>query len=154
MGRYFEEFVEGEVVDSGKRMITEGDVMNFAALTGDWNELHTSDEFARKNGFPQRIAHGAFIFAVSIGLLQSDSVRQPNLIALIGVDRLRFANPVLLGDTIRVRQTVRALNPVNLQSGVLEAAAEVLNQNDAVTVSYLAKLLVRRSGKHWQHRLA
>jgi acyl dehydratase len=146
MARFFEEQVENEVSLSAARTITEADVQSFAALTGDWNEIHTDAEFARTSRYGQRIAHGAFIFAASIGLLQGDTARQPQILAFLGVERLRFINPVFLGDTIRVRQTVRSLNVVNLESGMLEAAEEVLNQDEAVTVTYTAKFLIRRSG--------
>jgi 3-hydroxybutyryl-CoA dehydratase len=146
MPRYLEEFVENEVLLSARRTITEADVLSFAALTGDWNEIHTSEEVARESRYGQRIAHGAFIFAVSIGLLQGDKATQPHVIAFLGVERLRFVRPVFLGDTIRVRQTVRSLNPVTPESGFLEVAEEVLNQGDMITLTYIAKFLVRRSG--------
>ncbi len=42
MARYFEEFEQGEVLFSQGRTITEADVINFASLTGDWNELHVN----------------------------------------------------------------------------------------------------------------
>jgi 3-hydroxybutyryl-CoA dehydratase len=146
MFRYFEELVENEVSFSPTRTITEADVRSFAALTGDWNPLHIDEEFARRTRYGQRVAHGAFVFALSIGLLQADNARAPHILAFLGVERLRFVNPVFLGDTIRVRQTVRSLNPVNAEAGLLEAATEVLNQDETVTVSYTAKFLIRRSG--------
>lgn len=38
--------------------ITDDDVKNFGTLSGDLNPIHFNDEFARKFGFHQRIAHG------------------------------------------------------------------------------------------------
>jgi len=145
MPRHFEEFVLEEVSLSPERTITEADVQSFAALTGDRNALHLDAEAARQSRFGQRVAHGAFVFAVSVGLLQSDEQRRPHVMAFLGVERLRFVRPVFLGDSIRVRQTVRSLDPVNEESGLMEAGEEVLNQDDAVTVSYTAKFLIRRS---------
>ncbi len=107
MARYFEEYQEGEVFRSPGRTITETDVVNFSALSGDWNELHANEEFARRQYFGRRIAHGALIFSVSTGLAaQMDPSQRPDLIAFYGVDRLRFVKPVFLGDTIRLQQTV------------------------------------------------
>lgn len=144
MPRYFEEFELGEVLFSTGRTITEADVVNFAALTGDWNELHVNEEFARKGPFGQRIAHGALIFSISIGLLLSDISRRPHVIAFCSVERLRFPKPVFLGDTISAKLTVRSLDPVNKNSGFLEAAQQVFNQNEAVVLTCTTKLLVRR----------
>jgi len=119
-------------------------VRQFADLTGDRNPLHLDDEFAAQTRFGKRIVHGILVFAASIGLLQSDEGRRPHIIGFLGTDRLRFANPVFPGDQIRVRQTVRAVSPVSPDSGILEAAEEVLNQDGVVTVSYTARFLVKR----------
>ena len=145
MARYFEEFPEGEVLVSPGRTITETDVVNFAALSGDWNEIHVNEEFARQGYFGRRIAHGALIFSISTGLAaQTDRSKRPDLIAFYGIDRLRFVKPVFLGDTIRLKQTVVTLEPRDEKSGIVNLAREVWNQNDVVTLSYTAKLLVRR----------
>ena len=37
VGLYFEEFEIGDGCESVGRTITEADVVNFAALSGDWN---------------------------------------------------------------------------------------------------------------------
>lgn len=145
MARYFEEYQKGEVFVSPGRTITETDVVNFSALSGDWNELHANEEFARRQYFGRRIAHGALIFSVSTGLAaQMDPSQRPDLIAFYGVDRLRFVKPVFLGDTIRLKQTVQSLEPRDEKSGIVNLAREILNQDEAVTLSYTAKLLVRR----------
>jgi 3-hydroxybutyryl-CoA dehydratase len=145
MARYFEEFELGEVQMSPGRTITETDVVNFAALTGDWNELHVNEEFARQGYFGRRIAHGALTFAISTGLgAQTDRQRYPHLIAFYGVDHLRFVKPVFFGDTIRMKQTVELLAPRDEKSGLINLGREILNQNDVVVLSYTAKMLVRR----------
>lgn len=145
MPRYFEEIAPHEVWLSAERTFTDADVRGFAALTGDTNEIHLSDEAARAGPFGRRVAHGAFIFSVSLGLIWGDEARRPRVLALLGVERLRFVRPVFLGDRVRVRQTVRSLDPVSPESGRLEVRVDVLNQDDAVAVSYTAKLLVQRS---------
>jgi 3-hydroxybutyryl-CoA dehydratase len=145
VARYFEEFEQGELLISAGRTVTETDVVNFAGLSADWNELHVNEEFARQGHFGRRIAHGALTFAISTGLAaQTDRSQQPNLIAFYGVDRLRFVKPVYLGDTIRLKQTVQSLEPRDEKSGIVNLAREILNQNEAVVLSYTAKLLVRR----------
>ena len=145
MARYFEEFQQGEEFLSPGRTVTEADVLNFAALSGDWNELHVNEEFARSSPFGRRIAHGALIFSISTGLAgQTDPSKYPDLIAYYGVDRLRFVRPVFLGDTIRLRQTVQSLVPRDEKSGVVNILCEVIQQADALTLVYTARLLVRR----------
>ncbi len=43
-GMYFEEFVVGDKATSPTRTITEADIVAFAGLSGDYNEIHTSAE--------------------------------------------------------------------------------------------------------------
>ena len=145
MARCFEELVANEVTLSEGRTITDADVRAFAALTGDWNEIHFNDDAARQGGYERRIVHGALVFSVSLALLQSDEVRRPRIVAFLGVERLRFVSPVLSGGAILVRQTVRSLDPVSAQAGLVEAAVEVLGEDRVMRVSYSAKFLVRRA---------
>jgi len=142
--RYFEDLAERETLESAARSITAADVEAFADLTGDTNQIHLSDEFARNSRFGRRVAHGAFVFSVSLGQLWREDARRPDIIALAGIERLRFAQPTFLGDSVRVRQTLVSLSAVSSDAGLVEARHEVLNQDDVVVMSYTAKLLVRR----------
>ena len=145
MARSFEDYHEGEEFLSPGRTITETDVVNFAALSGDWNELHVNEEFARGGYFGRRIAHGALIFSIATGLAaQADPSKQPDLVAFYGVDRLRFVRPVFLGDTIRLKQTIHSLVPRDEKSGVVNVLHEVIKQDNELVLVYTAKLLVRR----------
>ncbi len=56
--KYFDEFVLGEEFITPTRTMTETDVVMFAAMSGDYNELHTSEEFGKKTQFGKRIVHG------------------------------------------------------------------------------------------------
>jgi acyl dehydratase len=46
-GKYFDDWVIGEEYVSPSRTLTETDVVIFAAMSGDYNELHTSEEFMK-----------------------------------------------------------------------------------------------------------
>jgi acyl dehydratase len=148
MSRYLDEFQPGEVLLSEGRTITEADVVRFAALTGDATGLVLIDTPAgdtAANRLAVRSAPGALIFSISTGLAAGhDRSQQPDLIAFFGVERMRFLEPVGLGDTVRLRQTVESADPINENSGLLTMAEEIVNQNEAIALRYTAKLLVRR----------
>lgn len=144
MGRYFEDFQVGEEFMTAGRTITETDIVNFAGITGDWNELHTNSEFASKTQFGQRIAHGALIFSISTGLSVRLGQTNDTVIAFYGLDRLRFVKPVFIGDTIRVRQRIEDKAERDENSGIITTLNEVLNQRGEVVLSYTAKTLVKR----------
>ncbi|HEU4996804.1 MAG TPA: MaoC/PaaZ C-terminal domain-containing protein, partial [Gemmatimonadaceae bacterium] len=143
MPRLFEELTERETLLSSERSITAADVKAFATLTGDTNDVHISDEFARNSRFGRRIAHGAYVFSVSLGQLWGETANRPDIIAIASVEKLRFAQPTFLGDRVRVRQTLVSLSAISQDAGLVEAREEVLNQDDVVVMTYTAKFLVR-----------
>lgn len=145
MSRYLDEFQPGEVLLSAGRTITETDVAQYTALTGDSARLVLTD--APAAGLAALAAPGGLVFSISTGLAAGhDRSQQPELIAFFGVERMRFLEPVVLGDTIRLKQTVESAEPVNENSGLLTMAWEIVNQNEAVALRYTAKFLVRRRG--------
>jgi acyl dehydratase len=144
MGKYYEDFEIGEEAMTAGRTITEADIVMFAGITGDWNELHTNKEFAERGPFKQRIAHGALIFSIATGLSVRLGQTGDTVIAFYGLDRLRFVKPTFIGDTIRVRQKVEAKDERDEHSGIVTMLNEVINQREEVVVSYTAKVLLRR----------
>ena len=144
MGKYFDDFEIGEESVTAGRTITETDIVNFAGITGDWNELHTNKESSARGPFKERIAHGALIFSIATGLSVRLGQTNDTVIAFYGLDRLRFVKPTFIGDTICVRQKVQEKTERDAQSGLVTFLNEVVNQRDEVVVSYTAKVLLKR----------
>jgi acyl dehydratase len=146
LGKYYEDFEIGEESRTAGRTITEADIVNFAALTGDWNEIHTNKEYAERGPFKQRIAHGALVFSVATGLSVRLGQTGDTVIAFYGLDRLRFVKPTFIGDTVWVRQKVEGKSERDEKSGIVTFLNEVFNQREEVVISYVAKVLLRRRG--------
>ncbi|MCS6806839.1 MAG: MaoC/PaaZ C-terminal domain-containing protein [Acidobacteriota bacterium] len=146
MGKFFDELEPGQEFVSAGRTITEADIINFAGLTGDWSELHVNREFADKGYFGQRIAHGALTFSISTGLAVRMGLLDDVLIAFYGIDRLRFRQPVFIGDTLWVRKRVESKEDRDEHSGLLTFATEVVNQRQQVVLSYQDKVLLKKAG--------
>jgi len=58
-GAFYEDLEVGTSYTTRSRTVTEADIVNFAGVTGDFNELHMSEEYAAKTPFGKRIAHEA-----------------------------------------------------------------------------------------------
>jgi len=131
-GLYFEEFFVGLEVTSPARTITETDVVNFAALSGDWNQLHTDVEFAKGTLFGQRIAHGLLVLSIASGLVVRLGVIEGTADAFREL-HWKFRAPVFIGDTVhlvaKVTQT-RAYRRLN--NGMVTLELKVINQRDEV----------------------
>lgn len=144
MSLYFEDFADAASVQSDDRTITEADVMAFARLTGDFMKLHTDEEYAKTTKFGERIAHGALVFSVSIGLATAMHLFDDTLIAFAGVDKLRFVAPVFLGDSVHVVKKVVERKVMGAGQGTVTFESRVLNQHGELVLAYRDRLLVKR----------
>jgi acyl dehydratase len=140
---YFEDYEVGMGLETSGRTVTEADIVNFAGLTGDWNPLHTDEEFAKKSFFGKRIAHGTLIFSITIGLLTRLGFIEESILAFYGIDKLRFTNPVFIGDTIKaVAKVVEARDKGNY--GVITLEAKTVNQRGDVVLTCQLKVAVKK----------
>ncbi|MEA3344796.1 MAG: MaoC/PaaZ C-terminal domain-containing protein [Chloroflexota bacterium] len=127
-GRYFEEFAEGYTITTPARTITEADVVNFAAFSGDWNPLHTNAEYASETPFKARIAHGLLGLAVASGLGARLGFLDGTAEAFLKLE-WKFRKPIYLGDTIHLRGEVTRTRAVrSMGGGIVVFDMKLLNQ--------------------------
>jgi 3-hydroxybutyryl-CoA dehydratase len=127
-GKYFEEFEVGTAITSPARTITEADVVMFAGLTGDYNQLHTDEEFAKTTPFGRRIAHGLLVLSYSVGLLGRLGFIEGTALAFRELT-WKFSQPVFMGDTVHVKARCRELKPMaRLGGGLVIFDLSVVNQ--------------------------
>ncbi|MCY0899263.1 MAG: MaoC/PaaZ C-terminal domain-containing protein [Firmicutes bacterium] len=149
--QYFEDYQLGAVRWTGGRTITETDIVMHAGQTGDFYPHHMDAEWAKAQEFGQRIAHGTLIFSVAVGM--TASVVNP-LAFSYGYDHVRFLQPVFIGDTLRVKVTVKEKrdHPRHPGHGVVVEALEAVNQRGAIVLVcdhlLLAQKRARGGGEH------
>jgi len=146
MGRYFEEFNTGDVIESPSRVVTAEDIETFVRLTGDNNRLHTDDAFAQSQGFPRRIAHGALVLSVATGLAWQTGILEDTTRAFRGITDWKFTLPVHPGDAIRIRGTITELKAYpRMKSGAVSIGLTVLNDaGQTVCTGSLSMLMAMR----------
>ncbi len=131
-GRYFEEFQVGDVVVSAGRTITETDVVNFAALSGDYNQIHVDAEFARNTHFGRRVAHGLLVLSIGAGLADQTGFIEGTVLAFRELT-WKFSRPVFFDDTVHLKAKVTELKPLaRLGGGTVILKVSIINQNDQV----------------------
>ena len=111
---------------SHSRTISEEDINTFAALSGDFNPVHVSEEYAKKTYFKGRIAHGT----ISIGLLSAAMAKLPGLPIFLGQD-IKFLRPVRIGDTITATAEVIEMRH---DKAILTLKNTCTNQNGEVVI--------------------
>jgi acyl dehydratase len=131
-GLYFEEFAIGDAVESVGRTVTETDIVNFASLSGDWNLIHTDAEYSAQGMFGQRVAHGLLVLSIASGQAVRLGFMEDTVLAFRGLE-WKFAKPVFIGDTVRLRVTVEDKKDMRrVGGGLITFKMEVVNQKNEV----------------------
>lgn len=144
-GRYFEDFEVGQEVVTPARTITSTDIVNFACLTGDFNEVHTNFEYCKTTPFGEPIAHGPLVYGIMGGLQYASGINDGTLIGLLGIDEWRMLGPVKHGDTIRVAQKVVEKKETSKPDrGVITFLRRCVKQDGSVVQEMKATLMYKR----------
>jgi 3-hydroxybutyryl-CoA dehydratase len=139
----FDELETGLEFTSRGRTITEADVVNFSALTGDWHPQHADAQWAASSQFGERVAHGMLVISFAVGLVPLDPER---VVALRRIADAVFKRPVKLGDTLTVQGTVEELTPMSDEVGLVTWAWKVVNQDGELACRARIEVLWRRDG--------
>jgi 3-hydroxybutyryl-CoA dehydratase len=145
---FFEDFKLGQKAVSPGRTVTETDIVMFAALSGDWSELHTNAEYMKQSVFSQRIAHGLLTLSIATGLaLRTGGRGTIDMLAFLGMDKVKFTNsPVFIGDTIRVELEIieARTSQSRPDAGILKFKNTVKNQRDEEVATWETAVMVNK----------
>lgn len=131
-GLYFEEFEPGVTLRTRGRTITEADLVQFAALTGDFNPMHTDAEYCKTSFMGQRVAHGMLTASYAVGQAYQLGILERTVLGFRGFE-MKFSAPVYIGDTIhaelRVTETKAAKR---LGGGLVTLDMRVIKQDGKI----------------------
>lgn len=146
-GLFFEEFEQGMSFMTHSRTITEADIVAFAGLSGDFNPLHTDEEFAKTTPHGSRIAHGMLSASIASGLAAQAGLFDGTTLALISANT-KFTGVVYPGDTIQLAIVVKGKRKdPDGNRGLIMVKTELLNQRGETVSEGLWTLLLK--SKNW-----
>ncbi len=141
-GLYFEEFEIGQTMRSRGRTITEADLVQFAALTGDFNPMHTDAEYSKHAFMGARVAHGMLSLSYAIGQAYQLGILERTVLGFRGLD-MKFSQPVFIGDTIHVELKVSATKPARrLGGGLVTLELRIVKQDGKIAQKGSISLLM------------
>jgi|WetSurSiteA1Bulk_404760.scaffolds.fasta_scaffold08486_2 acyl dehydratase len=143
-GKYFEDWEIGTAYESASRTITETDIVLFAGLSGDYNPLHTDEEFAKKSVFGTRIPHGLLVLSISSGQINQSKMFEGTVEVMLALKEFRLTKPVMPGDTIRTRFQAIEKKVTSQGKGVVTLKMDILNQKDEVCSERVSVLMIKR----------
>ncbi len=146
--KYFEDLEVGEALTTHRRTVTEADITNFGAVSGDHFYAHFDEIAAQDSLFEKRVAHGYFVLSAAAGMFVDP---KPGPVLLnYGLENLRFVKPVAPGDTIQAKLIVKSKKVRQKKAtdkypfGIVFWDVEVINQEKELVADYTILTLVKR----------
>ncbi len=136
---YADELKPGDQQITRGRTVTEADIVNFAGLTADYYSLHTDSEYAKTTMFGERIAHGMLVLSYAIGQMD---LQTGGVLAFYGIENLRFARPVKIGDTIHAEIEIISLESRSEKQSLSTNQVQILNQRGETVIKATFKWLL------------
>ncbi|WP_037063715.1 MaoC family dehydratase [Pseudonocardia acaciae] len=134
---FWDDLRVGMRATSPGRTITESDVMTFAGLSGDFNQLHVDAVFAAEQGFGgNRLVYGILGVAIASGLHTRTWLgtgTQRNSVALLEL-QWNFAGPIFINDTVTLTVSVVDLRPTSDGRRGIVKFERLLTNHDGLVV--------------------
>lgn len=90
-----------------EQTITDADIKSFAAMSGDNNPVHMSDEYAQESRYKKRIAHGLLSSSFFSALF---GTKLPGYGCVYVSQNLKFLRPVYIGATVKASVEVTRID--------------------------------------------
>ncbi len=144
-GNKFQDFHEGqEFPHHWGRTLTDGDNAIFSTATCNWNPMHLNAEFARAHGHRDVVLNPMLVLCTVVGLSVEDLSEAGG--PFLGMENVRFHQPVFPGDTIRATSSVIETRTSDSRPnvGIVTWHTEAVNQRGELVVDYQRTNLVAK----------
>jgi len=102
---YWEDFIAGQVVEYGPRLVTADEIKEFAAAF-DPQPMHLDEDAARASMIGGLCASGWHTCSIMMRLIVDGFILNSSSMGSPGVDEVRWLAPVRPGDRLTVRASV------------------------------------------------
>ncbi|MHC3439285.1 MaoC/PaaZ C-terminal domain-containing protein [Natrialbaceae archaeon A-gly3] len=147
--RYLEDIHEGTTISCGSVKISEEEIISFAKQF-DPLTIHTDPDAAAESQYNGLIASGYHTLLLSVRLLVDEVRSKRAVIAGLGIDNVRWHEPVRPGDNISVETTIAETRPSESDptTGIVHEQISVKNQSSTEVLSLENyELVERRDGE-------
>jgi acyl dehydratase len=142
-GNYFDDITVGEERFTPRVTVTEGHILAYGGVAGDFSPVHFDETYARTTEFGGRIAHGLMGLSLADGLkVQSAFFRDGIALGW----SWNFKRPIRIGDTLQLRFKVREARASKSKPamGILFIDMQLLNQRGETVQEGEHRLMVPR----------
>ena len=146
-GRYYEEFIEGDVYEHRPgRTITDYDNVSFTLLTMNTHPAHFDYNFASKTEFKKPLVCSPLTVALMVGMSVSDVSQKA--VANLGWSEIKLVHPLFPGDTLYAESEVleKRESKSRPEQGVVTIKTIGKNQDGVVVCTFSRTMLIWKKG--------
>jgi acyl dehydratase len=142
-GLFFDDIKLGDERLTPRVTVTEGHILAYAGVSGDFSPLHMDEEYAKTTHFGQRVAHGLMGLTLTDGLKVQSAYFQDGI--ALGWT-WKFKGPIKIGDTLQLKFRIAEKRPSKSRPelGILNIAMQLMNQRGEVVQEGEHQLMVPR----------
>lgn len=138
---YYEALEVGESYSTGSRTVTEEEIIEFASKY-DPQSFHIESEAAEESIYDDLIASGWHTASITMQLFVNRLLEDVAVVGAVGVDELRWRNPVYGGDELSITTTVENKECWDDQKGLVTFDLEAINQNNEIVITRTDLVLI------------
>ena len=145
IGRYFEDFTIGEVINhSLSKTIFESDNNIFCLMTMNYHPVHTNIDYANRNQHKQILVVGTLVFSLAVGITVPDI--SGKAIANLEYSEVRHLGPTFINDTLYVRSVILDKRDSKSKSdrGIIWVKSIAFNQRGEDVLSFKRAVLIKK----------
>ncbi|MFX1450697.1 MAG: dehydratase, partial [Promethearchaeota archaeon] len=102
-GKFFNDFSVGDKFITARRTLTEYDLETFCNLVWFNSSMFFDDIYAKEEmPYKSRVFPGPLIIPLAVGLFLKLGLYEKTIIALLGIQNMKFKAPLRCGDTMEV----------------------------------------------------
>jgi itaconyl-CoA hydratase len=146
-GRYYEEFIVGDVYEHRPgRTITDYDNVSFTLLTMNTHPAHFDYNFASKTEFGKPLVCSPLTVALMVGMSVSDVSQKA--VANLGWSDIRLTAPLFPGDTLYAESEVmgKRESKSRPEQGIVTVKTIGKNQDGTIVCTFERQMLIWKKG--------
>jgi acyl dehydratase len=143
-GMLFEDYVEGDIIETPRRTVTDYEISSFVTLCGFLTPTFTDLEYvSRPEHYSGRIAPGLLTLSLAEGLILAAGLTRGTGLALLELTP-KWESPVYSGDTIYTEINVKSKRLTSKKDrGVVVTENLVKNTKGTVVARYTSTRMIK-----------
>lgn len=150
MTRYYEDLQSEEVFETDGYTVTKAEIVDFATQF-DPQPFHIDEEAAQESMFGELVASGLHTLCISVRLFVQDFIKGEGVANMggLGMDNLRWHEPVYPGDTLHVEIELLDKSPSESRSdrGYVDFERTVYSDTQGKVMSITSHNIIERESK-------